>query len=522
MKKYQAPIVGENEYLLNSKANVTFDEILRMSEKGFDKWAKLLAKEIKFAWDKYGTPPRPGIAKDKIVTQFKALSNLDVASFLQRDELTYDYDCIINKTANLGSACLAFFPNIDKTKDLNASGNNLEGMSIYDIFSKPKYSSGMRQMLHRSIRKDSFFKFSPVVKRNNPSFLVKAATGKKWIKNYLAQHSAPFIHYGFWIDINQSKGKSTKDKFLSLSKNDIDELLSAKLISKAHFPNGSIKDIKTGTRCKIRFYKRGQKILPKAYSCFQTAWVMSGSNFPPPIVKFLYKHFTEKIKAQKKLVVYDPSSGFGGRILGALALNNDRKIHYVGTDPNPDNWLGEINKSRYEYMADFFNSNVKGKHKTTVDIFTVGSEVIHRERKFQKYKGKIDLIFTSPPYFAAEGYSEDENQSFKKFPTYLEWRDGFLKKTLETCYKYLKKKRWLLFNIADIKFGAKYYPLEKDTIEICKTLGFEYRIKMKMVLSASPGANKVNKITRLPTTKNFCQVNGSRRKYEPIFCFWKK
>lgn len=522
MKEYKAPIVGENEYLLNSKANVTFDEILRMSEKQFDKWAKLLAKEIKLAWDKYGTPPRSGFSKDEIIAQFKALSKLDVSNFLQRDELTYDYDCIINKSGNLGSACLAFFPNMDKTKDLNKDGNDQKGVSIYEIFGDSRNFKRMRNMLFKSFREDGFYNFSPVVRRDDPKFLVKAKTGGKWIQNFTAQHSQPYINYSFWIDGKQGFIKSRKKNDLSLSRTDIDELLSKKLISQHHFPNCKLKDIKSSHRCRIRLFERGQKLLPKGYKAFQLGWIRSGNNFPPAIVKFLYKHFTEDLKNQKKIVIYDPSAGFGGRILGALSINDDRRFHYVGTDPNMDNYLDDLKKSRYEYMADFFNSNVKGKYKTTCDLFTKGSEIIHKDKQFQKYKNKIDLVFTSPPYFAAEGYSDDTTQSHVKFPTYLEWRDGFLRQTLETSARYLKKNRYLLLNIADVKFGSKYYPLEKDTVEICKGLDLEYRGVMKMVLSASPGADKVNKITRLPSSKNFCQINGSKRKFEPIFCFWKK
>ena len=45
------------------------------------------------------------------------------------------------------------------------------------------------------------------------------------------------------------------------------------------------------------------------------------------------------------------SSGWGGRILGAMS--SKKSIHYIGTDPNTDNWIDEIDKSRYEYVADF-------------------------------------------------------------------------------------------------------------------------------------------------------------------------
>ena len=51
-------------------------------------------------------------------------------------------------------------------------------------------------------------------------------------------------------------------------------------------------------------------------------------------------------------------------------------------------------------------------------------------------------------------------QSFKAYGEYEDWRDNFLKPTLTTIYQYLKKDRYILWNIADIKIGENtYYPL---------------------------------------------------------------
>ena len=55
------------------------------------------------------------------------------------------------------------------------------------------------------------------------------------------------------------------------------------------------------------------------------------------------------------------------------------------------------------------------KKSNTYDVFTDGSELIGNNPEFQKYKGKLDMVFTSPPYFNREQYSQDENQSFKIF-----------------------------------------------------------------------------------------------------------
>ena len=56
------------------------------------------------------------------------------------------------------------------------------------------------------------------------------------------------------------------------------------------------------------------------------------------------------------------------------------------------------------------------EEKNTFHYFQEGSEHIGNHPDFQQYKGKLDMVFTSPPYFDREQYSEDEEQSFKSLP----------------------------------------------------------------------------------------------------------
>lgn len=249
--------------------------------------------------------------------------------------------------------------------------------------------------------------------------------------------------------------------------------------------------------------------------------VFPATNFPPVVAKYVYQKYTNKIRKQKRIVIYDPSAGWGGRLLGACATGDDRQIHYVGTDPNMDNFIDDLGISRYEYLAEFYQRNVPQQNHITYDFYQSGSEEIHRIRRFQKYKGKVDLVFTSPPYFDAEGYSTDETQSSVKFPEYDLWRDGFLQPTLETCCKYLRVGGYLLWNIADVKKGTSMLPLEADTIEILTSLGMKYVDRQKFVLQTAPGSGRVSWVHRMPQTKNFVSLGGKYRKYEPIFVFRK-
>ena len=201
-------------------------------------------------------------------------------------------------------------------------------------------------------------------------------------------------------------------------------------------------------------------------------------------------------------------------------MGTDRQLHYVGTDPNPDNWHKAAGVSRYDALARFYHRNVTQAHQTTYELFRLGSEVIAQDNQFKKYRGKLDLVFSSPPYFSAEGYSEDENQSYKKFPKYADWRERFLRPTLETAVSWLKPGRPLIWNIADTKIGGSYVPLEYDSKAILKELGMKYETKLKYVLSHSPGANRLDR-EGIPETKNFCRIAGTYRKFEPVFVFRK-
>ena len=157
-----------------------------------------------------------------------------------------------------------------------------------------------------------------------------------------------------------------------------------------------------------------------------------------------------------------------------------------------------------------------GRTKNTYHVFQEGSEHIGEHPDFQQYKGKLDFAFTSPPYFDREQYSADEEQSFRSYPMYHDWRDNFLKPTLTNAFNSLKSDRYLLWNIADIKIGKEtFHPLEQDSVDIIESLGGEYKGKLKMLMSSMIGIDQSN-------VKNSVKIGGTAMKYEPIFIFYKK
>jgi len=209
-----------------------------------------------------------------------------------------------------------------------------------------------------------------------------------------------------------------------------------------------------------------------------------------------------------------------------MSVRDDgRKIHYIGTDPNPDNIM-EDGTSKYQAIADFYNtkttrSNPFFSNQNTYEVFQHGSEEIANDPAFQKHKGDIDLVFTSPPYFNREAYSEDENQSYKKYgDSYESWKLGFLEPTLKTAVEWLKPGGYLLWNIADLLISGEYLPLEDDSKIILESLGMEYKYVLKMAMASMPGQHRLDE-NGIPKCKNYCKVNGRYLKYEPIFIFQK-
>ena len=195
------------------------------------------------------------------------------------------------------------------------------------------------------------------------------------------------------------------------------------------------------------------------------------SNFRPTAAACLYTHF-----AFPGAVVWDMSMGYGGRILGAIISD----INYIGTDPAEKTFKG-----LQEIKENF------GKSERHYFLNKCGSE------GFQPKEESLDFAFTSPPYFNWEQYGEEDEQSFNQFDSNEEWNNGFLRKTIQNCYKGLKKDKYMALNVANTKSHKTF---ENDTVQIAKEEKFEHTDTFKLQLSS--------------------QESGA--KYEPVFIFQKK
>ena len=496
--------------------NITYDEILHKSTKELDSWIDELRQYIITQWDDEGQPPVIGQNEEDIIKNWKKLFGYDVDSFFD------DKTNVVKNFNKFASGVNQFFPTMLKTKI--SSGVSSEGAtSIYDHFKEDDLRDKFKKAMLRGLFRDSMYSFGKSVKKKEMGMNIK-----EFLTHY--NHHERF---GITIVKMLNKMKCVETEYLVLDANEVMEYLESGHLTlqnlKTMATDGDIEkyssipledytELKNGDKryywYYVRLYNRQQRIFPSALQVFRLGLGQPAVNFPPLTAKFLYEHFTKHISEDEKVIVYDPSAGWGGRILGAMTVKRD--LHYIGTDPNPDN------VGIYERVGDFYNTHCFqsnpffGKASpNTFEVFKLGSEVIGDDENFLKYFGKLDFVFTSPPYFNREQYSQDENQSFKKFSAYEDWRDNFLKPTLTTAFSFLKNDRYLCWNIADIKIGEnKFIPLEQDSIDVVESLGGKYKGIYKMLMTRMIGIDASN-------VKNSVELNGEHYKFEPILVFYK-
>lgn len=529
------------------QSNTTYHHLLEMSDGEFMEWAKLLRNEVTNQWDNSGTPPVIGRDNQGIIDSFKKLKS-NPADYLEKD-LTGDTESlgIIQNFNKDASVVNQFFPTMLKTKiTIGKSADG--GLSIYDHFADPTLEDKFVSIMRRAVKRDSMYSWSrSIVNKKDENPFWDGESGLEFIEKVYRGEVFTGKHSNLDIVIAKVKENTLEnygtvnDEYvgfgnLYLTAQEIQDCVDKGWLSSTQMSN--IKKIEESSTAEsgkvtkyfylIRWYDKTDGIFPKILQVFRLSCGQPAVNFPALTAKWIYENYTSHIQQDEPLHIYDSSAGWGGRIIGAMSSR--KKTHYIGTDPNPDNFIDELGISRYEYVAKFYNDNcvddfsdslvkffnVK-KQGNTYELFQDGSELIQNNPKFQKYKGKLDLAFTSPPYFNREQYSQDANQSFIAYGEYDDWKENFLRPTLTTIYEYLKNDRYILWNIADIKIGTNtYYLLEQDSIDILTELGCEYKGKIKMLMTRMVGLDPTKS-----GIKNSVKHNGKAYKFEPIFVFHK-
>lgn len=182
---------------------------------------------------------------------------------------------------------------------------------------------------------------------------------------------------------------------------------------------------------------------------FNSSMVGKVTNFNPVIARKIFEYY-----APENATIFDYSCGFGSRLLGALS--SKKHYQYIGVDPYTE--LIE----RLLIFADWIQDIIKDSNKPI--IINQGSEEF-----IPSLCNKVDLSFSSPPYFNYEIYTDCNTQSYIKYPIYEEWKNNYITKTIFNIYRYTKSNGIHAVNLQD----TKRISIIDDWIEISSEIGFK-------------------------------------------------
>jgi len=232
------------------------------------------------------------------------------------------------------------------------------------------------------------------------------------------------------------------------------------------------------------------------------------SQFKPVIAKAFYDYF-------KSENVLDFSAGWGDRFCGFYAGETTK--HYVGIDPNLNNHQNYLKQEKYYSKYRTWFEDIK---KATF-IPQAAEDV-----DYTQYENYFDTIFTSPPYFNTERYSEDEGQSYLRYKQIDDWNTNFLHKALDKMIPTLKKGGILAVNIADVYSSPDkgYVDIVNPMNEFLESKGLRYRGCIGMELQKRPnsaGAGNAKSEYFSDELKDISKENKNIPFGEPIWIFEK-
>lgn len=519
----------------NGEINCTFDDILTMSDEAFESYVRRMRHAFLQYWDTEGLSPRRGWTMDAIEEDFAKLAGYPVHEFWTRDEATNAR--IIRNTTKLGNSVIAWNAGRMFATRINYTLKN-NGHSIYDYFKESNLFPRFLRVARRTFLRDSFYAFAGSVLEQTPlpnNSEIVPQSGDAYVRAF-ASHARDYHTHELLLEpsliAKTKKYSGYKEKLherpaLSLTYDELCAAIADGVLPPITRRNVSVKQMSSDYKYYIRQYAYGQRLFPELFRVFRIGLAQYAVNFPPATAKLLYQSFLQHVETPH-VCVWDPSAGWGGRLIGALSYNRQlpsgqmQSLMYYGTDPNSAFYAD--GDSVYNVIRDTYNRVRNGlsilDESHNANVYQLGSEQFHTTDAFHTYQGRGDLVFTSPPYFNREAYSDDATQSYKKFSSYDRWRDEFLRSTIQNAYAFLNHNRYFLWNISDMKIGLDYLPLEADSRRLAEDVGFVYKETIYMGLTNMQGSNRIDAMGN-PTTKNAFKLQGRWLKVEPIFVFWK-
>lgn len=161
------------------------------------------------------------------------------------------------------------------------------------------------------------------------------------------------------------------------------------------------------------------------------------SIFRPVMAMEIYCKYTPKI------AILDPTMGWGGRLIGACALNIPK---YIGIDSNQ--YLSEPYRQMIDFVAD--------KTKTKIEVFFQDALTIDYS------KLQYDMVFTSPPYYNIEVYRKGTTGTFKEKE---EWNTEFYKPLFQKTWENMQTPGYYCLNIPSEIYDECCIPILGNIIE---------------------------------------------------------
>ena len=177
----------------------------------------------------------------------------------------------------------------------------------------------------------------------------------------------------------------------------------------------------------------------------------TATNFLPLRAKAIYEKF-----CPENGKILDYSCGFGGRMLGALS--SKKNFIYHGCEPCTETYQNLLQLgSKIEKVTGRTNS---------FSIMNQCSE--DASFGYEEY----DFIFSCPPYYKAEHYSDEETQCTNRYHSYAEWLEKYVKPTILNCYNALKTGCYYGIVISNVAYGGIKKPCKDDWLRIALEVGF--------------------------------------------------
>ena len=236
------------------------------------------------------------------------------------------------------------------------------------------------------------------------------------------------------------------------------------------------------------------------------------SQHKPNVTKALTEYLGSK-------TMLDFSMGWGDRLAGFYASEHGK--HYVGIDPRKEN------HSIYKEQSEFYDKHLGFfEHERKSEFHCSPAE----DFDFTPYNEHFDMVFTSPPYFNREQYSQDETQSFKAYGEYEDWRDNFLKPTLGNIMSIIKKGGYYCEYMQMFIQILNGQPIE-GWLEICNPMNDylsklgEYQGCIGMEMAKRPnsgGAGTAKSYEGSVWTEKSLENKQDKKFCEPIWIWQKK